>query len=341
MAQFMQPLGNESKHHYYLAFGGRLTYSIMGNYKQSADKLEYWYIGNGSDGTYRRELLDYNPEKRSLKFAGFNVMASLETGFRWKLSDVVSLYTGLYVDYGILNLIPKGLERKLCEPNESEEVVVKVGSKAPIEGLTLNDFSTISILEADQSDIYSIGIGQGGQFNQVNDRYADKVNNLGAGLKIKLAFGFPKNGEKRAPKPKPEPKPKTKPEPKPAKEKVKEVPQEIKQAMMKLSHTLFAFDKWNLSNEAVVELDKVVKWLKDNPEINVEIEGHTDSMGSAEYNQRLSEERAKSVYDYFVTHGVKADRLSYRGYGLTRPVADNSTAEGRQLNRRAELKIVK
>jgi outer membrane protein OmpA-like peptidoglycan-associated protein len=120
---------------------------------------------------------------------------------------------------------------------------------------------------------------------------------------------------------------------------VKEVPQEIKQSMIKLSNTLFAFDKFNLSNEAIVELDKVVKWLTDNPKINVEIEGHTDNIGTAAYNKTLSESRSKSVHDYFVSHGVAASRLSYRGYGFDRPVATNATAEGRQENRRVELKI--
>jgi outer membrane protein OmpA-like peptidoglycan-associated protein len=91
----------------------------------------------------------------------------------------------------------------------------------------------------------------------------------------------------------------------------------------------------------VTELDKVTAWLKDNPNINVEIDGHTDSYGSDAYNQKLSENRAKSVYDYFANHGVDAQRLSYKGYGESQPIADNATAAGRKQNRRVELKIVK
>jgi len=158
--------------------------------------------------------------------------------------------------------------------------------------------------------------------------YVNKVNSFAVGLKIKLAFG----GSKKRSAPAPVVPVREEP-------RVQEVPQDIKQAMITLSNTLFAFDKFNLTPAAATELDKVVKWLNENPTLNVVIEGHTDNMGAADYNQRLSEERAKSVYEYFVSHGVSASRLSYRGYGLTRPVATNATEAGRQQNRRVELII--
>ena len=122
---------------------------------------------------------------------------------------------------------------------------------------------------------------------------------------------------------------------------IKEIPIEIKRSMMKLSNSLFAFDKFTLSDEVVAELDKVTAWLIDNPELNIAVEGHTDSIGNENYNQRLSESRAKAVMEYFIAHGVNADRLSCVGYGESSPIADNSTEEGRQQNRRVELKIVK
>jgi len=124
------------------------------------------------------------------------------------------------------------------------------------------------------------------------------------------------------------------------KEVYREIPLEIRQTMVELSKTLFAFNEFNLNEKSISELNKVVNWLKQNPGINVEIEGHTDNKGTAEYNQQLSEERAKSVYDYFVKNGISASRLSYKGYGLTRPIADNTTEAGRQQNRRVELRIV-
>ena len=117
------------------------------------------------------------------------------------------------------------------------------------------------------------------------------------------------------------------------------VPEDIQRTMIRLSNALFAFDKFDLNDEARAMLDEVVAWLRDNPELTVEIGGHTDDRGSDEYNQKLSENRAKAVYDYFVQHGVEASRLSYKGYGESRPIATNGTEEGRQANRRVELKL--
>jgi outer membrane protein OmpA-like peptidoglycan-associated protein len=110
--------------------------------------------------------------------------------------------------------------------------------------------------------------------------------------------------------------------------------------MMDLSNILFAFDRFNLTDEAVAELDKVTAWLRENPGLRVEISGHTDNYGADDYNMRLSENRAKAVRDYFTEHGVDASRLSYMGYGESQPVADNTTDDGRRRNRRVELGIV-
>jgi len=92
-------------------------------------------------------------------------------------------------------------------------------------------------------------------------------------------------------------------------------------------------------------LDEAAQILKDSPEISVVIEGHTDSIGSETYNQRLSERRAEAVRQYLVERGVAASRLETRGYGESQPIAPNTTPEGkdnpegRALNRRAELKV--
>ncbi|HJZ99751.1 MAG TPA: OmpA family protein, partial [Candidatus Solibacter sp.] len=73
--------------------------------------------------------------------------------------------------------------------------------------------------------------------------------------------------------------------------------------------------------------------------LRLEVEGHTDSVGSEEYNQKLSEQRAEGVRDYFVAQGLPMDSVSARGFGKTQPVADNNTAAGRQQNRRVELVV--
>ena len=80
--------------------------------------------------------------------------------------------------------------------------------------------------------------------------------------------------------------------------------------------------------------------LEQNPALKIELGGHTDNVGRPEDNQRLSEQRAKAVYDYIVGKGVAANRLTYKGYGETQPVATNDTEEGRGENRRTEIKVL-
>ena len=106
-----------------------------------------------------------------------------------------------------------------------------------------------------------------------------------------------------------------------------------------LKNIFFDFDRSDLKPESFEELDRLVSYLQHN-KVNVEIGGHTDDQGSDEYNDRLSQNRAKAVYDYIVRHGIDSSRLSYRGYGKRQPIADNGTEEGRAANRRTEFKIV-
>ena len=87
-------------------------------------------------------------------------------------------------------------------------------------------------------------------------------------------------------------------------------------------------------------LNDVVGVLKSYPEMNLSIEGHTDNVGDAKNNQKLSEKRAKSCLDYLVKKGISADRLKSSGYGSSKPVGDNSTKTGRQSNRRTEFNPV-
>ena len=87
-------------------------------------------------------------------------------------------------------------------------------------------------------------------------------------------------------------------------------------------------------------LDRAVNLLKNNPKVRVEIQGHTDSVGSESYNLRLSQSRASSVHTYLIDHGIDAARLSARGYGETSPIATNGTRAGRTQNRRIDFKIL-
>lgn len=107
-----------------------------------------------------------------------------------------------------------------------------------------------------------------------------------------------------------------------------------------LENIFFQFDKAELLPESKTELDKLVDILTDYPFLTIEIGGHTDNVGSQEYNKKLSEERAKSVVDYLIEEDVNEVRLSYSGYGSGRPITTNATEEGRALNRRVEFLII-
>ncbi len=103
----------------------------------------------------------------------------------------------------------------------------------------------------------------------------------------------------------------------------------------------FDFDKATLRQEDMGSLDKDVETLKAWGDVNIEVAGHTDSMGSDAYNMKLSRQRAEAVRNFLITRGVSADRLAAKGYGESQPVADNATEEGRFKNRRVELAPLK
>ncbi|HZD54628.1 MAG TPA: OmpA family protein [Candidatus Aquicultoraceae bacterium] len=105
------------------------------------------------------------------------------------------------------------------------------------------------------------------------------------------------------------------------------------------SGILFDVDKAEIRSAARDSIAKAAQVLVQYPDTYITVEGHTDSTGSEEYNQKLSERRAYAVQELLVLNGVPMSRLSVRGYGETDPVADNSTAEGRQANRRVQLEI--
>jgi outer membrane protein OmpA-like peptidoglycan-associated protein len=102
---------------------------------------------------------------------------------------------------------------------------------------------------------------------------------------------------------------------------------------------LFQYGKTDLSSNSKKTLDQAVELLNQIPNRSLVIQGHTDSVGSEEYNMQLSEQRAKKVYDYMMEQGLNIKSVSYKGYGETKPIADNSTKEGRKANRRVEFRI--
>ena len=99
----------------------------------------------------------------------------------------------------------------------------------------------------------------------------------------------------------------------------------------------FEFNKDKIRPESFPVLDAVVEVLGKNPDIKLEVQGHTDNKGAAKYNKDLSNRRAGSVMKYLISHGVTPDRLTFMGYGFDRPIVDNSTEQNRALNRRVQF----
>ena len=348
--------------------GSDWSHAPEGRYPGEGREMSYWYGQIPAPNPYSTHEGDgeINSEGK-LVLKPVTAYASAEVGFRWKFGGGCGLYTGLYCDFGFIGVnktLPHalyGMHQPFDEPD-----------------LTMHSPSeSVSIINAQGApDVYVKPDETGGSLLRLEPLKSavTPVWPLAAGFKMKIAFGKVKKAAApvipvlpAAPQ-KPDTVVKTVVQTVVVRDTVvknntvvvrdtvekvntvvvrdtvvviKEVPQEIKDVMVELSNTLFAFNKFNLNDKAKEGLNKVAKWLNDNPEVQCEISGHTDSVGSDSYNQKLSEDRAKSVYEYFIHEGgVSSKRLSYKGYGKTRPIASNDTEEGRQQNRRVELNII-
>ena len=111
--------------------------------------------------------------------------------------------------------------------------------------------------------------------------------------------------------------------------------------VIELDTITFAFDQYGVTPEAKIGLDENLERLGIQPDLSIVIQGHTDSIGTEDYNQKLSEQRAQAVYEYFISKGISSERMQTIGYGESRPAADNSWAQGRALNRRTEISPVR
>ena len=106
-----------------------------------------------------------------------------------------------------------------------------------------------------------------------------------------------------------------------------------------LKNIFFDVNKWELKNESITELNKVFELLIKNPSIKIELGGHTDSDSDDHENQILSENRAKSVFEWLVNKGIPNERMTYKGYGESRPLVPNTSSKNKAKNRRTELTI--
>lgn len=105
-------------------------------------------------------------------------------------------------------------------------------------------------------------------------------------------------------------------------------------------NVFFDVDKWNIKPEAYSLMTEAANILQENPEMRVEVQGHTDSAGPEAYNQMLSEKRANAIMEYLVNKGIDSGRFEVKGYGESDPICSNETAEGRQKNRRVRFKRI-
>jgi outer membrane protein OmpA-like peptidoglycan-associated protein len=111
-------------------------------------------------------------------------------------------------------------------------------------------------------------------------------------------------------------------------------------ANMVLKNIFFNTAKYDLLTESIVELDRIVVLMKENPTIKIQINGYTDSVGKDADNLTLSELRAKAVVSYLTSKGILQSMLSFKGFGASNPIASNETEEGRAQNRRTEMVVV-
>jgi outer membrane protein OmpA-like peptidoglycan-associated protein len=106
-----------------------------------------------------------------------------------------------------------------------------------------------------------------------------------------------------------------------------------------LNNILFATNSYEINDTIKTVLDNFAEFLAENPKVKVAIYGHTDNTGDPVTNNQLSLDRAKTVYDYLFSKKISKDRMTYKGFGLSAPVATNRTEQGRMLNRRTEFVI--
>ena len=112
-------------------------------------------------------------------------------------------------------------------------------------------------------------------------------------------------------------------------------------ASVVLNNIFFDLNKYEVKEKSITELDKVIRFLSENPGIRVEISGHTDNVGTAAYNLQLSLKRAQAIGLHLIAHGIEAARLTQKGYGAQKPRAPNDTEENRQINRRIEFRLLR
>jgi OOP family OmpA-OmpF porin len=188
--------------------------------------------------------------------------------------------------------------------------------------------------------IHDIAIRGDVRYRYLNDVHGTDMGDWIATAGLVIPLGAKPAPPAPKPAPEPMPAPVAAPEPTPAPEPAPAIERPAPQTKIIFEGTNFDFDKATLRPAGKAKLDENVKTLMAYPDINVDIVGYTDSIGTAKYNQGLSNRRAATVKKYMESKGVAASRMNTKGMGEKDPVASNKTAAGRAENRRVEIVIL-
>jgi len=255
----------------------------------------------------------------------FNLMAALESGMKWKLNQGWSLYTGVYFDYGLIDIRKSAEKGKLFHEYNRENPI---------------DYTANSVLFAVHND-ESIA-------------FADKVNTMALGLKVQLTYGIKPFDKKEKVKPVVEEKPYEGLTASQMEDIMSRNTNKLIDAQQKEFEALkaliikedpdfadaiygFEFDKSNILNVMHPDLNRKVELLKKYPEAKVTLEGHTDDAGSDAYNYKLGLARANSVRNYFAARGINPNRFEITSKGRSNPLIPNADEASRVYNRRVEF----
>ena len=335
------------QHKFYAAAGVKLGIPVKGKYTTKGSYVVdgYEQLGGNPSALNGIPGLGFGSRTMDDKNREFdldiNYMLALEAGMKWKLNNKLALYTGVFADLGLAD-IRKG--------DENLDFIQFNHKGAP-----LYEFAGYTPNNALHSQ-YAPEV-----YNQRNS-FTDRVSTLSAGLKVQLAFGFGAFNNKKAKKSTAIVASKDKPFEGVTASQLEDILGRNTQMMIEfqqkefdelkkmveredpeLTYAIINFDldKKQILPRMYVELDKKVDLMNKYPNAKIMLEGHTDDLGSDEYNYQLGLDRANAAKNYLVSKGINASRLSVSSKGRTAPAVPNSNEQNRFKNRRVEFILMK
>jgi len=301
------------------------------------------WFGVAGDGMKNRGWGTFNisDEMARYKRATFNlnVIAAIESGMKWKLNEGWSLYTGIYFDYGLVDIRKGDVKKNFLEYNQDD-----VG--------TFESYTPSSVLFS--------GYNTEGQAEKFVPKtaFAERVNTMALGLKVQLAYGTKPFDKKEKVKPIIEEKPYEGLTASQMEDIMNRNTNKLIDAQQKEFEALkalitkedpdfadaiygFEFDKSNILNVMHPDLNRKVELLKKYPEAKITLEGHTDDAGSDAYNYRLGLDRANAAKQYLAARGINPNRIEVTSKGRTEPKIPNADEASRTYNRRVEFLLRK